>query len=258
MNMGHYSVATNFSQYFRIKFANTKELRHQAFKIRYGVYAEELGWEPQNDSQMESDECDDYSFHCLLEHKRTGVFAGCIRLVIPPATNPTLPLPFEQHCLHSARPEVVDSTSLTRGSFGEISRLAVLSTFRRREREKNIPYVLQDINPETVYSEDERRNFPNIAIGLYLAGTALAEICNHQGMFVMMEPRLNRRLKRFGLPFVQCGDEMDYHGNRAMFFLSRHGFNAELTPELLELYDIIKADLLEQTPLIPFADSTVK
>lgn len=254
--MGDYSVASNFSQYFQIKFANTKTLRQEAFKIRYGVYAKELGWEPENERSMETDECDDYAYHCLLEHKRTGTFAGCVRLVIPPVINPELQLPFEKNCLHSARKDVIDSTTFPRGSFGEISRLAVLADFRRREKETKTPYVIKNINPKTVYSEDERRNFPNIAMGLYLAGVSLSEICNHRGMFVMMEPRLNRRLKRFGLPFVQCGDEMDYHGQRAMFYLDKDDFNSELTPELLELYSIIHSDLKKQINLVPFTDVT--
>lgn len=254
--MGTYSVANNFSQYFRIKFADTKELRQEAFKIRYGVYAEELGWEPTNDSKMETDDCDEYAFHCLLEHKRTGVFAGCVRLVIPPVSDPHQPLPFEKSCLPSAKKDVIDSTQLPRGSFGEISRLAVLASFRRREKETKTPFVIKEVNPETVYTEDERRNFPNIAMGLYLAAVALSDICNHQNMFVMMEPRLNRRLTRFGLPFVQCGEEMNYHGMRAMFYLPRSGFYSQLNPELLELYKIIHSDLLDQVSLLPFTDVT--
>lgn len=256
--MTGYSIAKHFSQYFQIKFADTPALRQEAFRIRYGVYAAELGWEPINEAEMESDECDNYSFHCLLEHKRTGVHAGCVRLVIPPATQPELPLPFEANCLESARKDVIDSTTMTRGSFGEISRLAVLESFRRREKEKNQPFVLGEINPATVFTEDERRNFPNIAVGLYLAAVALADICNHQGMFVMMEPRLNRRLTRFGLPFEQCGDEMDYHGIRAMFYLTRAGFNSDLSPEILELYNIIRQDLVNQLFLVPFTDPVNK
>jgi len=67
----------------------------------------------------------------------------------------------------------------------------------------------------------------------------------------MMEPRLNKRLKRFGLPFKQIGDEMDYHGRRAMFFLDRKDFEKELTPQLMELYQIIQNDLKEQIFLLP-------
>lgn len=256
--MSEYSVAKHFNQYFQIKFANTKALRQAAFKIRYGVYSEELGWEPENSAKMETDECDDYAYHCLLEHRRTGEFAGCVRLVIPPINQPNLPLPFEKNCLQSAFTDVIDSTKLPRGNFGEISRLAVLASFRRRAKEKNTPYVINSVNPETVYTEEERRNFPNIAMGLYIAAVSLADICNHSGAFVMMEPRLNRRLARFGLPFEQVGETMEYHGQRAMFHLPRSGFQSQLTPELSELYDIISKDIKSQISLLPFTDATDK
>jgi len=256
--MGEYSIAKNFNQFFQIKFADTKLLREEAFKIRYGVYCDELGWEPENALQMETDDCDDYAYHCLLKHKRTGVYAGCVRLVIPPVQIPDLALPFEKNCLHSARKEVLDSTKLTRGSFGEISRLAVLTSFRRRKREKKAPFIINAVNSGTIYTEEEHRHFPNIAMGLYIAAVALADICNHVGSFVMMEPKLNRRLKRFGLPFEQIGDEIDYHGMRAMFFLSRNNFCSQLTPELKELYQQIYNDLVKQVFLLPHTDVTDK
>jgi len=249
--MSKFSIADNFNEYFAIKFANTKELRQEAFKIRYGVYSSELGWEPTNKDEMETDEYDFCAYHCLLQHRRTNTYAGCIRLIIPPAVDPNFPLPFEKSCLGSARKEILDSTTFMRGSFGEISRLAVLASFRRRDNEKNTPYVLKEVNPSTIYSEDERRNFPNIAMGLYMAGISIAELCNHQGMFVMMEPRLNRRLQRFGLPFLQVGDEMDYHGQRAMFFLARDKFTASLTSEMIKFYEMIYEDLKNQICLLP-------
>jgi len=256
--MSSYSIAENFNQYFKIQFADNRMLRQEAFKIRYGVYSSELGWEPKNDAEMESDEYDDCSFHCLLEHKRTGQFAGCIRLIIPPVIDKKLKLPFEKHCIESARLDIMDPAKFDRGSFGEISRLAVLESFRRRDKEKNVPYVLKEIDPKTVYSSDERRNFPNIAIGLYLSSLALAEKFNHVGVFVMMEPRLNKRLQRFGLPFVQVGDEMDYHGLRAMYFLDKNKFYAELSEELQILYQSIRSELDNQMYLLPYTDVTDK
>ncbi|SEL80170.1 N-acyl amino acid synthase, PEP-CTERM/exosortase system-associated [Colwellia chukchiensis] len=256
--MSDFSIAKHFNQYFKIHFASTKELRQEAFRIRYAVYSAELGWEPKNNQQMETDECDDYAYHCLLEHRRTGNFAGCIRLIIPPTDTPDKALPFEANCLASARKEILDTTALARGSFGEISRLAVLSSFRRRPHEKDVPFVLNNVNSQTVYTEEERRNFPNIAMGLYLSGIALASLCNHAGMVVMMEPRLNRRLKRLGLPFQQIGDDMDYHGRRAMFYLDKNDFKRELNEQLKELYDIIKKDMAEQIELKPYNDAPFK
>ena len=255
--MKSYSIADNFDKYFQVKFVNSKQLKEEAYKIRYGVYCRELGWLTGNDSEeMESDEYDEHSYHCLLEHRRTKVFAGCIRLIIPPMSNPSKQLPFEENCLHSARTDIVDSTKLTRGSFSEISRLAVLDTFRRRSKEKNVPYVVSDTESENVFSEDERRNFPNIAIGLYLAGLAFVQFCNHKGVFVMMETRLSKRLTRFGLPFKQAGDEMDYHGMRALFYIDKDDLYSSLSEELLALYEIIYNDLSTQLIMIPYTQPT--
>jgi len=152
--MSSFSIAENFSQYFAIRFADTKALRQEAYKIRYGVYSSELGWEPTNENEMESDEYDFTSYHCLLEHKRTKTYAGCIRLIIPPTTDSGLELPFEKNCMQSAKLDVLDPSTYRRGSFGEISRLAVLETFRRRDSEKNTPYVLKEVDEKTVYSEN--------------------------------------------------------------------------------------------------------
>jgi len=256
--MDEYSIAKNFNQYFKIRFADTKKLRQAAFKIRYSVYSTELGWEPENKIELETDDYDDYSYHCLLEHRRTKTFAGCIRLVIPPVRHPNFQLAFEKNCLHSAQPEIIDSTILKRGSFGEISRLAVLDSFRRRTKEQNTPFIINITDPKTVYSEAERRNFPNIAIGLYLAGLSLATMCNHVGLFVMMEPRLNKRLIRFGLPFLQAGVPMEYHGQRAMFYLEKEGFSSHLTDELKALYTIIHGDICEQISFIPYTNPVDK
>jgi len=255
--MRDYSIAKKFKHYFQIQLANTKELREEVFKIRYGVYSNELGWEAKNSLKMETDDCDNYAHHCLLKHKRTGTYAGCVRLIIPPKNKPDLLLPFEKNCLQSARTDIIDSTRLPRGSFGEISRLAVLSSFRRRTERRRQPFVINEIEQTTAFTEDEHRNFPNIAIGLYLASVSLAEICNHQDTFVMMEPKLRRCLFRIGLQFQQVSETIDYHGKRAMFHLPRDGFSANLKPELKELYSVINAELLEQRSIVPFADSAV-
>jgi N-acyl amino acid synthase of PEP-CTERM/exosortase system len=71
-----------------------------------------------------------------------------------------------------------------------------------------------------------------------------------------MEPRLNRRLIRFGLPFEQIGDEMDYHGSRAMFYLRQEKFYSELNEELLKLYNILYDDLVKDIVLADFGNGT--
>ncbi|TCI04473.1 PEP-CTERM/exosortase system-associated acyltransferase [Corallincola luteus] len=246
------SLAENFDRYFGIRYAKNPALKNFAYRIRHQVYAQELGWEAPNQDEIETDSCDPYAHVCLLEHKTSGQYAGTIRLVIPPAHAANQPLPFEQHCLQSCWRSVIDPESLERGTFGEISRLAVPDTFRRRQDEKGKPFVLGESSTARAFTEEERRNFPNIAIGLYLAAIAMVDICHHQHVFVMMEPRLQRHLMRFGLPFEQSGEAMEYHGTRALYMLPKAKLTRYLSDDIQELYDLIKAELNQQLTLIPF------
>jgi len=248
------SVAENFEKYFRVIVANTKELRHEVFKIRHDVYCRELEWEGEQSSKMETDEYDDYAYYFLLQHRISYKYAGCIRIIIPPADKPHLKTPFEDNCLSSINPEVLDFSQLSRGSFGEISRLAVPDTFRRRRNEANKPFAMNDTSGGDEFTEEERRSFPSIAIGLYLAALKMVSICHHDAGLMMMEPKLRRQLNRFGFAFVQAGEVIEYHGARALFYLPASEFFTGLNPELLSLFNVISKDIDQQMKLIPYAN----
>lgn len=237
-------MASNFNKHFEIKFANTQELKNKVFKIRYNVYCSELGWEPENNKGIETDKYDESALHCLLVHKRTGDLAGCVRLIVPKKDTPDFKLPFENIVLSQKHSDNIGSQKLEERSFCEVSRLAVLNKFRRTE--KSIPLPLNEAPVTTIYTEEERNNFPNIAMGLYLAALSLAEINNHAAVFVMMEPRLNRRLQHFGFPFKQVSSVIDFHGKRAMFMLEKAHLTSQLTPEIMSLYRVIDHDLRKQ------------
>ncbi|MFT4929880.1 MAG: N-acyl amino acid synthase of PEP-CTERM/exosortase system, partial [Phenylobacterium sp.] len=196
----------HFNRLFKIQLANSHTLRQAAYKIRHCVYCTELGWEPQNSAQIESDEYDDYALHCLFTDRATGQHAGCVRLIIPPADNLNQALPFELNYKHSIYPQSVQADSLTRGSFGEISRLAVLPSYKK--------------------SQQEQHGFSNVGMGLYLGVIALADLCQLAGLFMLIEPRLERCLRRYGLRFKQIGEKINHNGIRAMFYLPREKFSS--------------------------------
>ena len=60
------------------------------------------------------------------------------------------------------------------------------------------------------------------------------------GVFAMMEPRLARQLRRFGLLFQQVGAEVEHRGIRAPFFISRDKIFNNLKPECRVLLDNIQ------------------
>ncbi|MCV2886012.1 PEP-CTERM/exosortase system-associated acyltransferase [Aestuariibacter sp. AA17] len=240
------TLAQNFFSYFEVVIADTKDLREESYRIRHNVYSQELGWEPTTESGFETDECDGYAIPLLLKHKTSGQFAGTVRLVVPPKDQLEKQLPFELHCIESVRKDLVDPKQLERGMFGEISRLAVPATFRKRKGEQEQAFIINDMQHPPPFTEDERRNFPNIAIGLYLSVIAMCDLLGHSHMFVVVEPRLARRLSRLGINFTQVGNELDYHGIRALFVLERENFSSKLSVEMLEMYVLVKSSMQSQ------------
>jgi N-acyl amino acid synthase of PEP-CTERM/exosortase system len=237
------SLVSNFSTYFNPLYAATRYQRRFSYTIRYQVYTEELGWEPRNERHLERDACDDYAHHCLLEHNRTGDIAGCVRLVIPPATNTKARLPYQLHDIESLNSEKLDF--LTKGRVGEISRLAVPSHFRRRANEKGKPFVLGN-HHTTTFTKEDRRNFPNISIGLYLSAIAMVDICHLDLVLVVMEPRLRRHLKRYGLHFRQISTPFELKGERALYLLPREALTCDMNPQIRALYDYILDEIKNQ------------
>jgi N-acyl amino acid synthase of PEP-CTERM/exosortase system len=238
------SLAKNFSQYFQVSLAISRQQQRFAYAIRYQVYAEELGWEPKNGSQLETDSCDDYAYHCLLEHKRSGDIAGCVRLVLPMIGEPESILPCQGHQIPMRGNRRL--YEFTGQPVGEISRLAVPSNFRRRAREAGKPFILDSRNSTNIYTEEERRNFPNISIGLYLAAIAMVELCDLERVLVVMEPRLQRHLQRYGLVFHQISQTFELRGIRALFELPREELTAHMGEQILYLYRAIQDDLANQ------------
>lgn len=267
-----------FKRYFQIIPADTEALRKEVYITRYAVYCEELQFE--NPAEFpdgeESDAYDAHSKHCLLRHKPSGTFAGCVRLVLANPEHPHAPFPFETACQHNFRTGVADPSRLDRHSFGEISRLAVTANFRRRAGERESPVERLDdprrpdpgrrreprraAATQVDLSEDRRsnverrsepptsleagrRSFPLIALGLYLAAASVGLLTGLNSVFVMMEPRLARHLRYYGIRFKQVGDVIDYHGKRGPFYITRDDLLTNLSPEMRGLLDAIQEDL---------------
>ena len=238
------TLANHFNDYFSIEIADTLELKKAVYKLRYDVYFTELAYEKSCPVDCEKDVFDEYSTHVLIKHKATNLYAGSVRLVTPPTSQPKAPLPFEINCSHSFDP---NKTAFLRAgdsiTVGEVSRLAVPATFRLRSSDAKTP---DGINPERVsmnISKEEMRYFPFIAVALYFAATSIVRYQHLKYAVVMMEPRLARLLKISGICFIQLGEPIEYHGQRALFYIEPTFIDA-LKPELKELYHSLDKQLL--------------
>ncbi|WP_198263245.1 PEP-CTERM/exosortase system-associated acyltransferase [sulfur-oxidizing endosymbiont of Gigantopelta aegis] len=232
-----------FKKYFSVILADTKELKQQVYNIRYRVYCEEFNYETVAScpNTMESDKYDRYALHCLIIHNSSRMPAACVRLV--PATSGNVDtelaaldlLPFEKYCTDSLDHDFIEQLNLIRSRQCEISRLAVEKTFRKRSGESLTRFG--DINIEV--SKEEQRTFLLIAVAAFLAATALTDLSGKTDVFAMMEPFLPRLLKRSGIVFQRAGQDIDYHGIRAPYFITTQSALKTMRPELLALYQWI-------------------
>lgn len=228
----------HFQNYFDVRLANTPELLEQIYRIRYDVYCREFGYETEESCPggLEQDEYDACSLHCLVIHRASSRGAGCIRLVLPPAAEPGFLLPMERFCGHSLTDPVWHPARLPRTSIAEVSRLAVHTQFRRRLGESESPVGISTIGD---FSLSERRTFPLLSLALFYAGATLMVLAGRQNAFVMVEPRLARRMQAVGLRFVQVGEPMEYHGPRAAYYVSVQQVLENIHGELQHLYGFV-------------------
>lgn len=241
-------IIAQFFQHFRVVPADSIALLREVYRIRYEVYCREMGFESPEDfpDGLESDAFDRRSRHCLLQHRATSTYAGCVRLILSDPETPTALFPFEQYCSHSLDRDIIDPMSLPRDSFGEISRLTVTAQFRRRAGEQQHPHG--KIMTGSVTTPGERRGYSHIAIGLYLAGAALGLRAGLASVFVMMEPRLARHLQLYDIHFTPVGNVVDYHGKRGPFHISRDQLLNHLSPPLAMLLERIQQELEQSAP----------
>ena len=230
-----------FTSRFHIVIANTHKLREEVYKIRYKVYCQELNYEREEDfpDGMEHDIYDQRSIHCLLKHRSTQLYAGCVRLILTDPYNEDATLPLEKVCRRQLQLDI-----LPRYAFGEVSRLAVTAEFRKRQGETQTGPSLSAGASE--FSEEERRFFPLIAPSLYLAATSLALEVGLDRVFALMEPRLARHLRRFGIKFQQTGDFVEFHGQRGIYQVVRDVVLTSMNSTSFDLFKSLQAQINEQ------------
>jgi N-acyl amino acid synthase of PEP-CTERM/exosortase system len=235
------SLDHHFQQYFDVLFANTPALREQVHRIRYDVYCREFHYEREEDCPdgQERDEYDQHALQVLIVHKDSQIGAGCVRMIQPPPNDPGFLLPMERHCGHTLNHPDRHPQRVPRDRLAEISRLAVHTTFRRRTGEAESPWGALTHAPDP----QELRTFPLVSLALFAGATALLALTQRPHMFVMMEPRLARRLQGLGFPFVPVGEPLDYHGLRAAYHMTVEECRQSWGTIMRQMYDFIYEDL---------------
>ena len=211
---GH-DVANYFQKHFEIAIADTDELQEEVYRIRYDVYCQEFGYESSENfsDQMEQDEFDAESVHCLVRYRNNPKYVGCLRVVLCNCGE-QYSLPF--HLIY--RDGNTSADQLLNGSTDnpvavEISRLALRSEFRCPTGLKSQPAANSD---EEVLNRS-RYNMHLMHWGLYLATAMISAEARSVATLAVMEKKLARYTRRYGCQFKQLGHSISYRGTRALY-----------------------------------------
>jgi N-acyl amino acid synthase of PEP-CTERM/exosortase system len=242
-----------FRHEFRFLLAATPAEKRRAFRLRHDVYCRELGYEDATDpvEQLEYDAHDRRALHCLVIHHDSGLAAGGFRLVMPDPeeSRDSLRLPLQGYAGQSLTHPTRHPRRLDRAQICEVSRLAISPTFRNRSVNAEIAATLACAPP---FSEAQRRSFPVIIIGLFLASTALVGLAGRRHVFAMMEARLPRLLAMSGLKFTRVGEAIDFHGKRSAYYIDQQQAERDMHANLVPLYEHIWHTLSPQLePALP-------
>lgn len=224
-----------FATYFEIVHATSSDLRDASFRVRHRVYCEELGFEPVRADTMERDEYDAEAEHVLIRSRRTLGFVGCARVVRPMPVEHALPV--ERSGAWRAPRPLHDGDGRPR--VAELSRLAVVSEFRRRQGEQGSPINLAEAD----FGTRLQPRFPHIPVGLYLGALALAARQRIATLVVLTEERLARHFGRMGVRLDRCGEPVEFHGRRLPYTMDVSAILERLPPDVRPLYERIEAEL---------------
>lgn len=227
-----------FDEVFKEATAREPHEIIEAFRLRYQVYCLERGFEEAEAfaGGMERDRYDDDAFHTLLTDRKSGHALGTVRLIKPEATSDWLSgLPLAAY----APPESVEELlQLPAGATAEVSRFAIARSARKLLR-----LVPRADGVETGERSREprlrERLLPYMSLGLI---RGLVRLSIEQGIThwcLAAEPSLLRRLRGFGLHFVDAGPLVDHRGLRQICYAELKGLLARAEKERPEFWSVI-------------------
>jgi N-acyl amino acid synthase of PEP-CTERM/exosortase system len=206
------NMADAFGQYFEMLPAVSDELKNEVYKLRYQVYCKEVGGLNPDlyPEGLEFDEYDTRSAHYLIRHRKSGIYAATVRLILPDVNDRNKLFPIE---LHSRIDNYAVVEHIPRNKLAEVSRFCVSKEFKRRKKEAGTQMGIE-ANAERVITENERRSFPFLTIALIASLVKMSDEHDIHYWYAVTDPALLRFLSALGIYFTAIGPFTDYYGKR--------------------------------------------
>lgn len=175
------------------EFQSVKALRAEVFAPKFHTSQTELA---SKDFLWNSD--DEQSFIYLLQHNATGKLVGTVRVFFINPSTPVQKLSLEK----DAHVNTVEE-GLQKRPIGEISRLALSS---------NLP-VYQDFSALKLSM--------HLSLALMIATRINFFLYHYSTVFSLIEPSLDRLLRRQKVHFEPIGSPVEYYGTRTPYAIER-------------------------------------
>ena len=214
-----------FDQYFEVFLADNAAGKEINYRTRYQVYCLETGYEDPSlfPEKTETDAFDQYAVHFIARARATGEWIAALRLVIRPFDS----LPMNAHASvdFSLLPDAIaqDIKTGQRSLCCEVSRLCVISSYRRRAQERITPYQMpynpdQEPPPTNTTDPSERRKAPWLMLGLINAARDYGETNNIRHWFFLVADALARIMEGIGFGLTKVGPLCEHRGKRRPYF----------------------------------------
>ena len=232
-----------FHQYFELIPAVTDQQRRAAFRLRYEVICQEMqmpGYESWRfPDGLEIDEYDQRAVHTLLWHKPTDTLAGAVRLILPRRDAPDTPFPVEEHAANAFHRNFRLPGGERRLHTAEVSRYILAKRFRSRPGESAHTFGTDELD---ISAHDPRRRFPHPILGLQRAMFRMSAEQGIRHWYGIMEPALNRLLRRFALDLETVGGLIQYNGMRRPYWADVESMLERTRQEQQEIWEFVTAN----------------
>lgn len=220
-----------YQKWFAVVPADTPELVRESQRLRYQVYCVETGFENAEEfpDRLERDSYDDHSVCSLLIHRPSGMVAGTVRLILPGGGTTDLPA-------LEVSPDLRDlgQDRLPRECTAEISRFAISKEFRKRREDTLIPALYE--NPSAA---GDQRVIPHITLGLMQAILRMSIENGMRHLAIVVEPALDRLIRKLGIYFTPIGPLIDFHGRRRAHHRDIAGLLDEVYDRKPEIWEVL-------------------
>jgi N-acyl amino acid synthase of PEP-CTERM/exosortase system len=234
-----------FDHYFDVFLADNAEGKDLNARIRYQVYCLETEYEDPSlfPEKLETDAFDEHAVHFIARARSTGEWIAALRLVVRPFDS----LPMNSHANvdfsflanEITRDIKTGQTSLC----AEVSRLCVVSNYRRRSQERKLPYQLawdpeKDGPPKNDADPAERRKAPWLMLGLINAARDYSDSHNIRYWFFLVADSLARIMEGLGFGLTRVGPHCEHRGKRRPYFRDLNTDYENIAQRLPIVYDM--------------------